>query len=105
MLIDKLVLTKTPTPPTPLLPHVPRNSSSPASKTALKGWRLLASARPMTSCVILLACMGKSSIEDSDASCSVNPIWLDSSEKRVDDSLQADWAIVAEMLEIALLEQ
>ncbi|KAK6735198.1 hypothetical protein RB195_018402 [Necator americanus] len=32
-----LVLTRTPTPPTPLLSHVPKNSSSPVSYTALRG--------------------------------------------------------------------
>uniref|UniRef100_A0A0K0CYR4 Secreted protein n=1 Tax=Angiostrongylus cantonensis TaxID=6313 RepID=A0A0K0CYR4_ANGCA len=68
MSMDKLVLTKTQIPPTSLLLHVPRNSSSPVSQTALKGWRRLASAKPMTLYLIILACMSKSSIEDSDAS-------------------------------------
>uniref|UniRef100_A0A0K0DQQ5 Uncharacterized protein n=1 Tax=Angiostrongylus cantonensis TaxID=6313 RepID=A0A0K0DQQ5_ANGCA len=66
--MDKLVLTRMPTPPTPLLSHVPRNSSSPVSWTAVNGWRRLVSARPMMSYLIILDCVSKSSIEDSDAS-------------------------------------
>uniref|UniRef100_A0A0K0CVP7 Uncharacterized protein n=1 Tax=Angiostrongylus cantonensis TaxID=6313 RepID=A0A0K0CVP7_ANGCA len=68
MFMDKLVWTKTPTLPTPQPSHAPRNSSSLVSKTALNRWRRLMSARPMMSYLIILACMGKSSIEDSDAS-------------------------------------
>ncbi|RCN45003.1 hypothetical protein ANCCAN_08998 [Ancylostoma caninum] len=57
-----------PTPPTPLLSQVPRNSSSPVSKVAFSGRCLLVSASPMTSCLIFLACIIKSSMEASDAS-------------------------------------
>ncbi|VDM64107.1 unnamed protein product [Angiostrongylus costaricensis] len=66
--MDKLALARTPTPPTPPLSHVPRNSSPPVSWTALNASRRLVSARPMTSYLILLAYMSKSSIEDSNAS-------------------------------------
>ncbi|KIH54350.1 hypothetical protein ANCDUO_15506 [Ancylostoma duodenale] len=37
MFMTKFVLTRTPTPPTPLLSQVPRNSSSPVSKVAFSG--------------------------------------------------------------------
>ncbi|KIH45960.1 hypothetical protein ANCDUO_23990, partial [Ancylostoma duodenale] len=68
MFMTKFVLTKTPTPPTPLLSQVPRNSSSPVSKVAFSGPCLLVSVSPMTSCLILLAYIIKSSMEASDAS-------------------------------------
>ncbi|RCN40553.1 hypothetical protein ANCCAN_13523 [Ancylostoma caninum] len=46
--MSKFVLTRISTPPTPLLPQVPRNSSSPVSKVALTGRCLLVSVTPMT---------------------------------------------------------
>uniref|UniRef100_A0A0K0CTW4 Transposase n=1 Tax=Angiostrongylus cantonensis TaxID=6313 RepID=A0A0K0CTW4_ANGCA len=67
MFIDELVLTRTLTPLTPLLSHIPRNSSSPVSQTALNEWRRLVSSRPMTSYLIILACIIKTSIKDSVA--------------------------------------
>ncbi|KIH54215.1 hypothetical protein ANCDUO_15640, partial [Ancylostoma duodenale] len=68
MFETKFVLTRTPTPPTPLLSQVPRNSSSSVSKVAFSGRCLLVSVSPMTSYLIFLACIIKSSIEASDAS-------------------------------------
>uniref|UniRef100_A0A0K0DGP2 Ovule protein n=1 Tax=Angiostrongylus cantonensis TaxID=6313 RepID=A0A0K0DGP2_ANGCA len=65
--MDELVLTRTPTPPTPLLSHVSINSSSPMLSSALNGCCLLVSVGPTTSYRILLACVIKSSMEDSDA--------------------------------------
>ncbi|EYC12268.1 hypothetical protein Y032_0048g1700 [Ancylostoma ceylanicum] len=64
----KFVLTRTPTPPAPLLSQVPRNSSSPVSKVAFSGRCLLVSVSPMTSYLIFLACTIRSSMEASDAS-------------------------------------
>ncbi|EYC13323.1 hypothetical protein Y032_0044g919 [Ancylostoma ceylanicum] len=68
MFMAKFVLTRTPTPPTPLLSQVPRNSSSPVSKVAFSGRCLLVSVSPMTSYLIFLACTIRSSMEASDAS-------------------------------------
>ncbi|ETN75587.1 hypothetical protein NECAME_12288 [Necator americanus] len=42
-----LVLRRTPTSPTPLLSHVPKNSSSPAPYAAFTGWRRLVSGKHM----------------------------------------------------------
>ncbi|KIH65518.1 hypothetical protein ANCDUO_04161 [Ancylostoma duodenale] len=67
MFMAKFVLTRTPTPPTPLLSQVPRNSSSPVSKVAFSGRYLLVSVSPMTSYLIFLARIIKSSMEASDA--------------------------------------
>ncbi|KIH59971.1 hypothetical protein ANCDUO_09785 [Ancylostoma duodenale] len=68
MFMTKFVLMRTPTPPTPLLSQIPRNSSPPVSMMALSGRCLLASLSPMTSYLIFLACIIKSSMEASDAS-------------------------------------
>ncbi|RCN24535.1 hypothetical protein ANCCAN_29767 [Ancylostoma caninum] len=68
MFMTKFVLTRTPTPSIPLLSQVPRNSSSPVSKVAFSGRCLLVSVSPMTSYLIFLACIIKSSMEASDAS-------------------------------------
>ncbi|RCN37334.1 hypothetical protein ANCCAN_16768 [Ancylostoma caninum] len=68
MFMTKFVLTRTPTPPTPLLSQVPRNSSSPVLKLEFSGRCLLASVSPMTSYLIFLARIIKSSTEASDAS-------------------------------------
>ncbi|KIH57157.1 hypothetical protein ANCDUO_12655, partial [Ancylostoma duodenale] len=66
MFMTKFVLTRTPTPPTPLLSQVPRNSSSPMSKVAFSGRCLLVSVRPTTSYLIFLACIIES-LKPSDA--------------------------------------
>ncbi|ETN69641.1 hypothetical protein NECAME_15197 [Necator americanus] len=66
-LVGACVLTRTPTPPTPLLSHVPQNSSSPKSYTAFSGWRRLVSVSPMTSYLNFLSCITRSSMATSDA--------------------------------------
>uniref|UniRef100_A0A0K0DMF8 Uncharacterized protein n=1 Tax=Angiostrongylus cantonensis TaxID=6313 RepID=A0A0K0DMF8_ANGCA len=69
MFMGKLELTRTPTPPTtPLLSHVPKNTSSLVSLTEINVWRSLVSSKAMASYFILPACMSKSSVEDSDGS-------------------------------------
>uniref|UniRef100_A0A0K0D4J2 Uncharacterized protein n=1 Tax=Angiostrongylus cantonensis TaxID=6313 RepID=A0A0K0D4J2_ANGCA len=70
--MDELVFTRMPTPPTPLLSHQIFSDIL----TALNGWCHLVSARLMTSYLIILACMSKSSIEDSDASVGVLPVQI-----------------------------
>ncbi|KIH44274.1 hypothetical protein ANCDUO_25705, partial [Ancylostoma duodenale] len=62
------VLTRTPTPPTPLLSQVPRNSSSPLSEAVFSRQCLLVSVSPMTSNLMFLACIIKSSMKAFDAS-------------------------------------
>ncbi|RCN38968.1 hypothetical protein ANCCAN_15099 [Ancylostoma caninum] len=66
MFMTKFTLTRTPTPPTPLLSQVPRNSSSPVSKVAFIDRCLLVPVSPMTSYLIFLACIIKSSMKASD---------------------------------------
>ncbi|RCN43991.1 hypothetical protein ANCCAN_10018 [Ancylostoma caninum] len=67
MFITEFMLTRTPTRPTPLLSQVPRNSSL-VSEVAFSGRCLLVSVNPMTSYLIFLVCIIKSSMEASDAS-------------------------------------
>ncbi|KIH63943.1 hypothetical protein ANCDUO_05753 [Ancylostoma duodenale] len=59
MFMTKFVLTRTPTPPTPLLSQVPRNSSSSVSKVAFSSRCLLVSVSPMTSYLIFAAAHAK----------------------------------------------
>ncbi|EYC07026.1 hypothetical protein Y032_0072g655 [Ancylostoma ceylanicum] len=86
----KFVLTRTPTPPTPLLSQVQRNSSSPVSKVAFSGRCLLVSVSPMTSNLIFLACTIRSSMEASDASVHALKI-------------SSDWSYVANVIDRLVL--